>query len=73
MKKNALITVALASLTNLVFAQDESYLASSENKLNKLRIGVFAAPTLSSMRPLPPKMATKPKKMEAIKLGLPMA
>jgi hypothetical protein len=70
MKKGILTIVALTSIFTTAFAQEEnSTITNSEDKLQKLRIGVYAAPTLSFMRPSAAKDGAKTQENGGNKIG----
>lgn len=69
MKRTVLTTLALATISSIGFAQNEPYTATNENNLHKLRIGVYGAPTLSSMRPSAAKDGAKTQENGGNKIG----
>lgn len=70
MKKGILTVVALTSIFTVAFAQEENgNITSNDDKLQKLRIGVYGAPTLSSMRPSAAKDGVKTQENGGNKIG----
>lgn len=71
MKRRFLSVLTLSILALNVNAQDEagSASASSDEKLNKLRFGVFVAPTMSWMRPSAAKDGDQTQKSGGSKIG----
>ena len=69
MKKKIFSTVLLSSFFVAAFAQNDGNSSSNDDSYQPIRIGVYGAPTLSSMRPSAAKDGVKTQENGGSKIG----